>query len=163
VERFFCSILIFKMKCLVETSILTYTDILYQLINLNNIYEGNLLGFFIEIWKLSLRKPTMCGPWRAVCRRAGWWRPAGPKSNVNGWPQASVGKKAAPSSSRKIKASLGKRYLNVNENLRGIWMNCWVAAARGFWDGCLGFWTFVFDLANSSRRVAGRSGSNRTP
>jgi hypothetical protein len=48
-------------------------------------------------------------------------------------------------------------------NLRGIWKNCWVAAANGFCVGCLGFWTLVFDLANSSRSVAGRSGSNRTP
>jgi hypothetical protein len=43
----------------------------------------------------------MGGPWRAVCNKAGWCRPAGPKSNVNGWPHASDGKKAAPSSSRK--------------------------------------------------------------
>jgi hypothetical protein len=35
--------------------------------------------------------------------------------------------------------------------------------ANGFWFKCLGFWTFVFDLANSNRSVAGRSGSNRTP
>ena len=42
-------------------------------------------------------------------------------------------------------------------------MNCCGAAGREFCVGCLGFWTFVFDLANSNRSVAGRSGSNRTP
>ncbi len=47
------------------------------------------------------RKPTIGGPCKVVCNNAWWWRPAGPKSKVNGWPQASVGKKAAPSSSRK--------------------------------------------------------------
>ncbi len=48
------------------------------------------------------KRPTIGGPCNAVCNKAGWWRPAGPKSNVKGWPHASVGKKAAPSSSRKI-------------------------------------------------------------
>jgi hypothetical protein len=52
--------------------------------------------------------------------------------------------------------------LSAND-VRGIWINCWVAVVNWFCVGCLGFWTLVFDLANSSRRVAGRSGSNRTP
>jgi len=104
----------------------------------------------------------MGGPWRAVCNKAGWCRPAGPKSNVNGWPHASDGKKAAPSSSRKW-IEIQMLDILLERNLRGIWKNCWVAAANGFCVGCLGFWTLVFDLANSSRSVAGRSGSNRTP
>jgi hypothetical protein len=98
-----------------------------------------------------------------VCNKAGWCRPAGPKSNVNGWPQASVGKKAAPSSSRKIKQVYMRDILVREKDIRGIWIYCWVAAVNWLWFGCLGFWTLVFDLANSSRRVAGRSGSNRTP
>jgi len=117
--------------------------------------------FLIEIWKFILKKPTIGGPWRVVCNKAGWCKPAGPKSNVSGWPH-SVGKKAAPSSSRKIKQVSNKKHLSTND-VRGIWINCWVAVVNWFCVGCLGFWTLVFDLANSSRRVAGRSGSNRTP
>jgi len=48
-------------------------------------------------------------------------------------------------------------------NLRGICMYCWVWVGNGAWLGYFGFCTLVFDLANSSRSVAGRSGSNRTP
>jgi len=117
----------------------------------------------LRYWNLSLKKPTIGGPWRVVCNKAGWCRPAGPKSNVNGWPQASVGKKAAPSSSRQIRPVQMRDILVQKNDIRGIWIYCWVAAVNWFWLGCLGFCTLVFDLANSSRRVAGRSGSNRTP
>jgi len=57
--------------------------------------------FCFRLTKRSKQKwPTIGGPCKAVCNNAGWWRPAEAKSNVNGWPHASAGKKAVPSSSR---------------------------------------------------------------